>query len=138
MTVDHARILEALEAGESQNAIARRLGCSPGTVNRVARLNGVEYSTPKNAAAVRRDYAASERVALLNKVFARAEDMLAEAATPHRLQALVIALGILIDKRRLEDGDVTERTEVRDGGARERLASKLDELAARRRAAKAS
>jgi hypothetical protein len=41
-------------------------------------------------------------------------------------------MGILIDKRRLEDGDVTARTEVNSGSAREQLTRRLDDLAARR------
>lgn len=136
--VDHGAILEGLRGGESQNAVARRLGCSPGTVNRVAKLNGLECRSAKNQAAEARvgaalaDYSLERRMALLNKVFDKAEAMIETAKTPHQLQALTIAVGILIDKRRLEDGDVTARTEVNGGGARERLARSLDELAARR------
>lgn len=138
MAVDHAAILAGLRDGKSQNAVAREVGCGPATVNRVAKANGLEYSAPKKASEARRDYAAAERIALLNKVFAQAEEMLPTIKTPHKLQALVISLGILIDKRRLEDGDATERTEVYGAGARERLASRLDELAARRAAKAAS
>lgn len=137
MAVDHAAILEALKTGESQNAVARRLGCSVGLVNKVARVNGCEYSRPKHAAEARRDYAQAERLRLLNKLFDRVSELADGPLTPNGLQALTIAAGILTDKRRLEDGDVTDRTEVRDGGARERLAGRLDELAARR-AAKAA
>ena len=133
MSVDHSAILEALKSGESQNAVARRLGCSVGSVNRVAKLNGLEYSAPKHAAEARRDYAFVERVALLNKLFDKLSEMADGPLTPNGLQALTIAMGILTDKRRLEDGDVTARTEVTGGDARERIASKLDELATRRR-----
>jgi hypothetical protein len=51
---------------------------------------------------------------------------------------LVIALGILIDKRRLEDGEATSRTEIHGDVVKERLTSRLDELAARRRQKAAS
>ena len=138
MAVDHAAIIAGLKAGESQNAVARRLGCSPGTVNRIAKLNGLECHSAKNQAAemtvsaALADYSLERRMALLNKVFLQAEQMVETAITPHKLQALAIAIGILIDKRRLEDGEVTARTEVSGGAARERLASRLDELAARR------
>lgn len=136
--VDHAAILEALKAGESQNAVAKRFGCGPATVNRIAKRNGLEYSAPKHAAECRRDYAAAERLALLNKLFDKVREMADGPLTPNGLQALTISMGILTDKRRLEDGEVTARTEVSGGSARERLASRLDELAVRRREKAAS
>lgn len=142
MRVDHEAIVEALRAGEGQKAVARRLGCSPSTVNRLAKANGIEPRSlekgpppplPQAVADVAADYALERRIALLNKVFDKAEQMIETATTPHKLQALAISLGILIDKRRLEDGEVTARTEVNGGDARERIARRLDELAARRR-----
>lgn len=139
MAVDHSAIIEALQAGESQKAVARRLGCGAATVNRVAKRNGLEPSTTTKmalsaaASAAASDYCLERRLALLNKVFAKAEELIDTATTPHKLQALAIAIGILTDKRRLEDGEVTARTEVNGGEARERIASRLDELAARRR-----
>lgn len=146
MAVDHAAIIEALEAGESQQAIARRLGCGVATVNRVAKRNSVPFrSAPfqkipaqeaaQAAAAVEQaaaSYCLERRIALLDKVFDKAESMIETASTPHKLQALAIAVGILIDKRRLEDGEVTARTEVASGSAREHLARRIDELAERR------
>lgn len=153
MAVDHAAVIEGLKAGESQNAVARRLGCSVGSVNRIAKLNAippVEHPPqpktpplpppplPAEVAQIASDYALEQRIALLNKVFAKAESMIDTATTPHKLQAMAIAVGILIDKRRLEDGEVTARTEVSGGDARERLARSLDELAARRRASDAA
>ena len=139
MSVDHSAIREALEAGESQKSIARRLECSPATVNKIAKANGVHPGSfqkgplPAEVAQVAEDYALERRIALLNKLFTKAEELIEQADTPHKLQALAIAMGILTDKRRLEDGEVTARTEVNGGDARERIASRLDELAARRR-----
>lgn len=137
--VDHDAILSALQTGESQNAVARRLRYSPATVNKVAKANGLnEYHSPSKRPlppeiqAVADDYSLERRIRLLNRVFDKAESLIETAKTPHALQALAISLGILIDKRRLEDGEVTARTEVSGGAARERLASRLDELAARR------
>jgi transposase-like protein len=132
-TVDHAAIAEALRAGESQNGVARRFGIGAATVNRIAKRNGLKYSAPKNAAICRRDYAAAERLALLNKLFDKVSELADGPLTPTGLQALTISAGILTDKRRLEDGEATARTEVHGGGAREQLARSLDELAARRR-----
>lgn len=137
--VDHGAILEGLKGGESQNAVARRLGCSVGSVNRVAKLNGLECHSVKNQAAeaavsaALADYSIERRMALLNKVFAKAEALIDTATTPHKLQALAIALGILIDKRRLEDGEATSRAEIYGDDVRERLTSRLDELTRRRR-----
>jgi len=138
MSVDHSAILEALQSGESQNSVARRLGCGPATVNRIAKRNGLEYTAPKHAAEARRDYAFAERIQLVNKLFDKLSEMVEGPLTPNGLQALSISFGILTDKRRLEDGDVTARTEVTGGDARERIASKLDELATRRRATDAA
>ena len=132
--VDHQAVIEALQTGESQNSVSRRLGVSLGSVNRIAKLNGLEpYSGPKNFAPGAAEYSLERRVALIDKVFAKAESMLDTATTPHKLQALAIALGILIDKRRLEDGEATSRTEIHGDEVRERLASRLDEFASRRR-----
>jgi hypothetical protein len=138
VSVDHDAILKALQTGESQNAVARRFKCGPATVNRIAKRNGLEYTAPKMAAEARRDYALVERVALLNKLFDKVREMADGPLTPNGLQALTISMGILTDKRRLEDGEVTARTEVNGGDARERIASRLDELAARRREAGAA
>lgn len=135
---DHAAIIEALKAGETQNAVARKLGCSPGTVNRVAQLNGLEYSRPKHAAEVRRDYCQAERLRLLNRLFDKVGELLEGPLTPNGLQALTISAGILTDKRRLEDGEATSRTEVHGDEARELVASRLDELASRRRTSDAA
>jgi transcriptional regulator with XRE-family HTH domain len=142
MKVDHEAVVEALRAGESQKAVARRLGCGFATVNRIAKRYGAVPAVPRTvekspavlaAEQAAADYSLERRMALLNKVFAQAEQMIETATTPHKLQALAIALGILIDKRRLEDGEATARTEVNGGDARERIARRLDELAARRR-----
>lgn len=143
---DHDAILEALRTGESQKSVARRLGYGVATVNRVAKRNGVipvpqpkTIRSPEEIQAIAEAHAAivtynlERRIALLDKVFTKAEAMIDTATTPHKLQALAIAIGILTDKRRLEDGEVTARTEVNSGGARERLARSLDELAIRRR-----
>jgi hypothetical protein len=75
------------------------------------------------------------RLDFLNRLFTKAETMLSDCRTPRQLQTLVTATAILIDKRRLEDGEATGRMEVSNPGeeARERIARRIDELAARRR-----
>ena len=47
---------------------------------------------------------------LLNLGFEKARELLPFIKSPQWLQAWSISLGILIDKRRLEDGEATSRT----------------------------
>src|SRR5579864_8029078 len=127
-------ILEALRTGVSQNSAAKKLAVRVSTVNRIAKANGLQYSAPKNAAAARRDYAQKERLALLNEGFDKAREMLhtTKYLTPDGLQKWSTALGILIDKRRLEDGEATSRQEmnlVDPAVARERVLGQLTKLA---------
>jgi len=53
--------------------------------------------------------------------------------TSRDLKDLAITFGVLTDKRRLDDGEATERQEVDVAAARAAVAGRLDELAARRR-----
>lgn len=133
---EEQQILDALIAGQSQNAVAKQFGRGCATVNRIAKANGLEYSAPKNAIEARVDYCAAERLKLLNAGFDKALELLPHIDAPQPLQQWTVAVGTLIDKRRLEDGEATSRSEVSDhrDDARARLAGRLDELATRRRA----
>jgi hypothetical protein len=128
------QIIEALRANESQHSIAKRFGCNVSTVCRIAKAEGIasNIASTKNANAARRDYALAERLALLNRGFAKADELLSRIEKPSQLMQWMIAVGTLIDKRRLEDGQATSRTEVNADAMRERIAGRLDELAARR------
>jgi len=132
-----AAILADLRAGGSVRAVARAHGTSAMTVSRTGRSGGVEvtYQATKKASACRKDWALVERLELLNRLFAKADELLPTVVRPLHLQQLATTVGILIDKRRLEDGDATGRMEVSTpaADARERIAGRLDELAARRR-----
>ena len=133
-----ARIVEALRGGMSQNRAAKTHGVSVGLVNKIAQAEGCEYSRPKHAAEALRDYCQAERLSLLNRMFEKAGDLIASIESPQALQQLAVATAVLIDKRRLEDGEATSRAEVSNGdNVRGRLASRLDDLA-ERRAAKAT
>jgi enoyl-CoA hydratase/carnithine racemase len=111
------------------------LGISPGSVNRIAKLNGLEYSAvPKPANEARRDYAQAERLKLVNEFFDKTRALLPEVDEPQKLQHLATTLAILIDKRRLEDGEATSRAEVNSTDARDRIAGRITELTTRRRA----
>lgn len=136
-----AQIVEHLAAGKGCNETARLVTCSPSTVTAVARAEGYEFghSQVKIANAARRDYGLAERRALINSGFEKAEELLADLATAPALASWTVAVGTLIDKRRLEDGDVTARTETHDTGAAiNRITGRLDELSARRGTQRAS
>lgn len=124
-------ILADLRAGMKPAEVAKKWRRSERTVHRLGAAAGLGGVARKKADQARRDWALAERVGLLNKGFEKAEELLGKVATPHGFQAWAVAVGILIDKRRLEDGDATERTGVEDGGARERVARRIAELAAR-------
>ena len=134
------RIVDLLGQGVTRNAIAREVGCSASTVTKVAREEGVEFdrSFTRNATASKVDYDQAERVALLNELFRVAQTMAPALATPAQLQTLATAVAILIDKRRLEDGEATSRTDVVTTDARDRIARRIDELATRRDAHRAA
>lgn len=122
---ERAAIVAALEAGDSVNAVARHSGRSLGTVSNIANAAGIEleHSMPQKSAAardavaqVRKDFDLAARLDLLNQGFVKAGNLLASLSDPADLQRWSTAVGILIDKRRLEDGDVTSRTEVQTDG----------------------
>jgi hypothetical protein len=132
-----ADLLADLRAGMAVRVAAGKYGCSTGTVSNIARAAGVQLNVQptKKASAARRDWAQTERLDLINRLFDKANAMLDQVSTELHLQQLTTAIAVMIDKRRLEDGEATTRAEVSDSGeeARERIARRLDELAARRR-----
>jgi hypothetical protein len=129
-----AHVVALLHEGKSRNDIARIVGCCGATVTKIAAAEGVEFNRlyTEKASAATRDYALAERIALVNAGFAKAAELLPGLATASALASWSVAVATLIDKRRLEDGEATSRTDVIDDGARDRLARRMDELAARR------
>ena len=127
-------ILDAARAGESLGKIADRYGVHKATVGRIVQSGQVDIvkvaDTRRQEAATA--WAAAQRLSLLNQLFDRAAIMAKRIKEPRELQQLASAVAVLIDKRRLEDGLATERTEVHASGASERLAAHVDELATRR------
>lgn len=132
-------IVRMVQEGKSYIQIAQEIGRATQTVANVVKRRGIlPFRPPPEAAhAARSDYAKERRIDLLNKAFAKAEEILDNYVyTPIQLQQWASAFGILVEKRRLEDGDATERSEVIDTSqAREQLRSKLTRLAQRRGAA---
>lgn len=132
---ERAQIVRYLEAGESQSATAKKVGRSKDTVGRVGREFGIESDgrSTKKATEAARDYALAERLGLLNEIFDHARSMLPNTKDAKELQALTIAVATAIDKRRLEDGEATSRSEQVDPVRRQKMRESLDEVAQRRR-----
>ena len=131
------QVMAAIAAGKPRNQIARETGVSAGSVTTIAREMGAAFdqSATKKAVQARRTYAQAERLDLLNEGFETARAMLPRCERPHELFQWAVAVGTLIDKRRLEEGEATSRAEVNNGSdARDRLARRLDDLAAQRAA----
>lgn len=133
---ERAQIEFRLREGASVRAVAGEIGRSIGTVSGVAREAGIDLNVQatKKAAEARKDWAQAERLALVNRLFDKAEGMLGKCSTPRQLQQLTVAVATMIDKRRLEDGEATSRAEVSTDDVRDRISRRLDELAARRTA----
>jgi hypothetical protein len=134
-STERARIVAALQTGKSQYAVAKAFGRSPGTVNAIGQQAGVSpgHSATKQANAARRDYAQAERLLFINEIFDKARELLQTVKSADDLQRIAITAGILVDKRRLEDGEATSRSENLNADlTRDRLASRVDELATRR------
>jgi len=125
--VEREAIRCLLRDGQSQCAVAKRMGCSPSTVNRLSKEVGLVYSPPKPANAARRTFAKQRRLELSDVLFVKLHHMVAECETPREFRDLAVVFGILIDKRLLEEGSPTQRIEekVTGNGAREKLARLL-------------
>jgi hypothetical protein len=72
------------------------------------------------------------RSKLIDATLQRAELILDGIGTPQELQQFAVAIGILIDKKRLEDGEATSRPEVTASEVRESISRRIAELASRR------
>jgi hypothetical protein len=134
---EREKIIALLRTGISENQAAKQVGRGQATVSRLARDAGIKprETAAKLANAAYADYATARRVGLINEFFEMARAMLPTVESPKQLQELSVALAILIDKRRLEDGEATNRSEFNDSdSARAQLTARLDELAARRAA----
>lgn len=131
-----AAILAGLRAGLSQGKVARENGCHPSTVCRIAKAEGIDSTNaaPKRALAAKRDYDQVERLQVLNAFFEKAQSMLGRCHAPQEFQQLTVALAVLIDKRRLEDGEATSRQEINTTSAREQALARITDITQRRRA----
>ena len=116
-------ILAALLSGVSVHEAAKTYGVGKGTVSRFAAAAGLslERSRTKKAAVAVSEYALTKRLEVNNRFFAKVEEALDGDLEPQQLQQLATAYAIVVDKRRLEEGEVTERH-----GHRDALAASLE------------
>lgn len=138
MDEERARIVAYLKEDKSQCWIAKEVGRDKSTVSRIAKAEGIDtnVAATKKATKARQDYDQAARLELLNEGFDRAREILASLDGARDLQAWMIAVATGIDKRRLEDGEATSRTESMDperAEARRKMRESLDEIAAQRR-----
>ena len=132
---ERKKIIRLLKENKSHGEIAKEVKRSKDTIRRIANQTGLNRSNGavKKAGQARRDYALAERVSLLNELFDKARAMLPHVEDAKELQALTIAIATAIDKRRLEDGEATNRSETVDSERRQKMRESLDEVAQRRR-----
>jgi hypothetical protein len=82
------------------------------------------------------NYTMDKRRSIINDAFEKTEELLDSVLTTKELREWVGAFTDLVEIRRLEDGDATERKEERDiTGARERVLGRIHQLAERKRTA---
>jgi len=107
---ERKQIIEALKAGESQTSVAKRFKRSSGTINRIAKEIGLEYSAPKKANEARVKYARDGRIRVIEKGIDYAEKLIDAGEIGGReLYNWSMALAGLLDKRRQEDDEVAQR-----------------------------
>jgi IS30 family transposase len=143
---ERSEIVAHLEAGKSQNWIAKEVGRSKDTVGRVGREAGIESDGRRTqkateAAAAIRQIDRMEVISLgltvgqklLRKIegLSSRDDVALETIRAYKDAMTGVAIGI--DKHRLETGEATSRSETVDPERRKKMQESLDDLAAQRR-----
>lgn len=138
--VDRAATLMR-EEGYSQNKATDAVGDDLGVTGRTVKLWAVDLGMPLGVISQEDDKTAKAREALVeygherrrqlsDLLFGRIEDVALTTSDPGALKDLATTYGILVDKRRLEEGKATERTETVDQrSAVERAKQKLTSIA---------
>lgn len=100
-------------------AVAKEVGRSRPTVSKIAREAGIDVNVnaTKKAAEARSAYAESRRLEIIGKGLDKADALLSSISDAGEFQKWTVGFGTLIDKARLETGEVTDRTESRRGDA---------------------
>lgn len=140
--VESARRLmveEGYSVNRAAEAVGEDLGVSGRTVMRWADSQGLplgelsrDIAKTRAATEATEGYGLARRLELSNRLFSKLGEVVETSIEPSGLKDLATAFGILTDKRRLEEGQATERTESSVTDLRSRVESRLDELAQRR------
>ena len=133
---ERTAIIAALRAGGSVCGVARESGRNKSTISRIAAAEGIDTQrcATEKATAARLDFDQAGRLALINELVSAARTMLPGIRKPIELQQLSTAVAIMIDKRRLEDGEATNRTETYDAAAvDEEINARITAITSRRR-----
>lgn len=112
-------IQAALLAKVGVNEAARQYKVGKATVSGIAKAMGIdtERSATEKAERAASAYNKERRAQLSNKMFQKVEELLGQIEPTDSLKDLVMAFAILTDKRRLEEGEATDRREYNDPAA---------------------
>ncbi len=111
---ERQRIIGLLESGMSVGETARQTGRSKAVVSVLGKRAGItvrEQSQTEKARQAAQEYHRERRLALLDRAFQKAEELLPTITTARELRDWAIADGVFTDKRRLETGEATSRHE---------------------------
>ena len=105
-------IIEATKKGNSCTSIAKKFRRSKDTVRRIANEEGLDFvrNATKKATEAASKWNKARRFKLIGKFFDKLTDIIQVTSDPRELKDLSTALGIVIDKARLEEGQPTEIT----------------------------
>lgn len=100
------KITELHDAGLSLGQIAEEVGCNKSTVSRLLKKLGIECNASqrcatKNATNAKRTYDLARRLELNDKFFKRLDEFVDNPLTARDFKELMVAYGILEDKRQL-------------------------------------
>jgi hypothetical protein len=105
-------IIEAIKEGKTRNSIAKEFKRSGSTISEIAKENNLSFdrSPTKKATEAANKWNKVRRFELIGKFFDKLRDVIQVTSDPRELKDLSTALGIVIDKARLEEGEPTEIT----------------------------
>ena len=101
------KVIELLEAGLSTRKAAKEAGISDFSVSKIAKERGFHFDTKANemAAKCKTKYAQAARIDVVSEGINKLREMLHEINRAKDMRDWAVSLGILIDKRRLEDSE---------------------------------
>lgn len=127
-----AEIIERLQRGETRHSVAKETGTPKSTVQDIATASAIAARPEaKLQTAPARDFNKQAQRELIDLAASRVHEMLSVVTTPGAIRDLCVSAAIVVDKRRLMDGEATQRTE---SNAAAELARRLDLIAERKRA----